>query len=141
MTLEKYIESIDGHVLEVTNPYELTRFLTDTGVTCVVYNGKKGINFSNQTAEEIYDKWNKGHIETEAPSSKFKAEKRKIRKLLKSFGEDHIKPLYKFVCDEMGYKKTLNLTGINEIEELRDIWKVIKQYEKLFAAPTTCYTE
>lgn len=141
MTLEEYIKSIDGTVLEVTNPYETIRFLTDGGVTCIIYSGKKGMSFNSQETADIYDKWNKGHIEKEIPSGKFKEEKKKIRDLINSFESSHIKPLYKFICDEMGYRKTLNLTGISKVAELRDIWKLIKQYERIFNQPQLASNE
>ena len=130
MTLEEYIESIEGQIIETTNPYELVRFISDTGTICVVYDGKRGINFNNDTAREIYDHWNKGIVETQPTKSKFKSEKKQIRKLLKDVSckkEDVIK----YVCEEMGYN-TLNFTKINNIEDLRDIWRLIKQYENLF---------
>ena len=130
MTLEKYIDSIEGQVIETTNPYELIRFVSDTGIVCVVYNGKKGINFSNDTAKEIYNHWNKGTIETQPEKSKFKSEKREIRKLIDDVNCKN-KDIINYVCEEMGYK-TLNFTLINDIESLRDIWKLIKQYENLF---------
>lgn len=128
MTLEKYVESFGCQVINVTNAYELIRFIPNSGSVCVVYNGKKGINFNNGMAKDIYAKWNGGKIKPE--KSKFKSVKRKIRKLLKDVSckkEDVIK----YVCEEMGYN-TLNFTEINDIESLRDIWRLIKQYENLF---------
>lgn len=51
--LKEYILSIGGEILDETNPYEVARFVVK-GQTAVIYQGKKGISFSNKLAEEVY---------------------------------------------------------------------------------------
>lgn len=51
--LNEYIMSVGGEILSPTNQYEIARFVIK-GETGVIYQGKKGISFSNRLAEQVY---------------------------------------------------------------------------------------
>lgn len=55
----EYLDVIGAEKQPLTNDYERYRFIANE-IVCVVYEGKRGISFSNETARKVYDAFKDG---------------------------------------------------------------------------------
>lgn len=51
---DAYLNWIGAEKMPLTNPYEIHRFIANE-IVCVVYQGRRGISFSNNEAEKVYE--------------------------------------------------------------------------------------
>lgn len=60
MSFAEYLDLIGVDKMEITNIWEVARFIANN-IVCVVYKNKKGFfSFSNETAEKVYNAYEKG---------------------------------------------------------------------------------
>lgn len=53
-SINNYLDVIGVNHLEITNSYEVARFIANDEI-CVIYRGKKGLSGSNKTANKIVE--------------------------------------------------------------------------------------
>lgn len=60
-SFDDYLDQIGADKIQVTSCWELARFKANDEV-CVVYKGKRGVNYSNQLAQKIYEAYRGGRL-------------------------------------------------------------------------------
>lgn len=147
ITFEEYLKLNEAQLLSPTNIYEMIRFRACDGTTCIIYQGKKGIKYSNELALEIHSDWQSGininHLKdvisdidyakkdsdkTIISIGSFNKEREIVIKYIDELPINKEK-LYRFLSEEMGYLcNKEKIKEIQSIEDLRDIYKLAKQY-------------
>ena len=60
-SFDKYLDEIGADKINVTSCWELARFKANDEI-CVVYQGKKGISYSNPLAGKVYEAFKEGKL-------------------------------------------------------------------------------
>lgn len=145
ITFEQYLRFNEARLLEPTNIYEMIRFKVCDGTICIIYQGKRGLKYSNDLARKIYNDWESTAYKEDCIVVGSIAEKKDLHKiagnnekniLIKYIDEvklSHKNKLYKFISDEMGFLiNKQKIKKINSIQDLRIIYRLITQYKNIF---------
>tara|TARA_R110002126_G_scaffold10500_4_gene47734 strand:+ start:964 stop:1500 length:537 start_codon:yes stop_codon:yes gene_type:complete len=132
ITFAEYLELNEHKLLKPTNIYEMIRFRTCNGDTCIMYQGKGNIRYSNDLTKEIYQDW-KISKKKKKKCSNFPAEKKLLIEYIESINDKYLEKLYKFISSEMQFTFNKNkIEEINDIKELKMVYKLVKQFRETF---------
>lgn len=76
---DRYLDQIGADKIQVTSCWEIARFKANDEI-CVVYEGKKGISYSNTLSQKVYEAYLEGRIiNIQSEKRKSLADKFKIK--------------------------------------------------------------